>query len=143
MSEKLQRLQDIEAIKQLKARYFRCVDTHDWDAFADEVLADDIHFNIVGHLVDGRDDVVAFVSDTMHGARSVHHGHVPEISINGADTATGVWPMFDYVTLPRKDGSTRVLRGWGHYHEEYVRTARGWRIRSTTLTRLHVDTEIV
>jgi hypothetical protein len=48
MSEKLQRLQDIEAIKQLKARYFRCVDTHDWDAFADEVLADDIHFNIVG-----------------------------------------------------------------------------------------------
>ena len=30
----VQQLLDIEAIKQLKARYFRCMDTKDWDGFA-------------------------------------------------------------------------------------------------------------
>ena len=28
-------MDDIEAIKQLKARYFRTMDTKDWDGFAD------------------------------------------------------------------------------------------------------------
>ena len=36
----LQQLQEIEAIKQLKARYQRCVDTKDWDGLADTFTAD-------------------------------------------------------------------------------------------------------
>jgi hypothetical protein len=34
---------------------------------------------------------------------------------------------------------TISFRGAGHYTEEYVRTERGWRIKSTILTRLSVD----
>ncbi|WP_397364415.1 nuclear transport factor 2 family protein [Paenibacillus sp.] len=33
MEEKIQRLEDIEQIKQLKARYFRFVDEKKWTAF--------------------------------------------------------------------------------------------------------------
>ena len=36
---------------------------------------------------------------------------------------------------------TFTLRGWGHYSEEYVRTPEGWKIKRSTLTRVHVDTE--
>ena len=36
----LERLVAIEEIKQLKARYFRCMDTKDWEGFA-EVFAPD------------------------------------------------------------------------------------------------------
>jgi hypothetical protein len=143
MADALQQLLDIEAIKQLKARYFRYVDTKDWQAFADEVVTDDVRFDIVGHVVEGRDVAVPFIAGTLEGGRSVHHGHSPEIRITGPDTATGVWAMFDYVTLRRKNGTWRKLVGYGHYHEEYVRTQDGWRIRSTALTRLRTDTEVV
>jgi hypothetical protein len=29
--------------------------------------------------------------------------------------------------------------GYGHYHEDYVRTAAGWRIAAIRLTRIRVE----
>jgi hypothetical protein len=63
---------------------------------------------------------------------------MPEITITGRDSATGVWAMFDYLTFPGGD-PPRGLRGYGHYHEEYARDDGAWRIRRLTLTRLRVD----
>jgi hypothetical protein len=34
------------------------------------------------------------------------------------------------------------MHGYGHYHETYERTDDGWRIKTITLTRLRVDTEL-
>jgi uncharacterized protein (TIGR02246 family) len=143
LPEGVQRLVDIEAITQLKARYFRAVDTKDWDLFADAVLAEDVHFDLEGTIIDGRDDAVAFVVKAIEKAVTVHHGHMPEIRITGPGTASGIWAMYDYVRWPKRDGSTKVMRGYGHYEEDYVRTDAGWRIRNLSLTRLRVDTEIV
>jgi hypothetical protein len=139
----VQRLADIEDIVQLKARYFRAVDTKDWELFADEVLTEDAHFDMEGTLVDGRDEIVAFVSRTIRYATTVHHGHTREITITGPTTATGFWAMYDYVRWHKRDGSEKVIHGYGHYAEDYVRTPAGWRIRSSRLTRLHVDAEII
>jgi hypothetical protein len=61
---------------------------------------------------------------------TVHHGHMPEITLTGATTATGIWAMMDIVKLG--DG----FRGYGHYHEEYVKIGGRWRIRRLRLTRL-------
>ncbi len=43
MTPSLEQLWDIEQIKQLKARYFRLLDTKDWDAFADRFTDDCPH----------------------------------------------------------------------------------------------------
>jgi uncharacterized protein (TIGR02246 family) len=141
--EGMQRLADIEEIAQLKAKYFRAVDTKDWELFADEVLTEDAHFDMEGTLVDGRDEIVAFVAKAIRHATTAHHGHTREITITGPSSAIGLWAMYDYVRWQRRDGSEKVLHGYGHYNEEYVRTPAGWRICSSTLTRLRVDTEIV
>jgi len=69
-------------------------------------------------------------------AVTVHHGHMPEIEILDADRATGIWAMFDQVDLPGL-----VLRGFGHYHDEYVRSGARWRIHRSRLTRLRLDIE--
>ena len=66
----------------------------------------------------------------------MHHQHTPEIEIIGPDAAIGTWAMNDIVLI-----GTFTLRGFGHYSEEYVRTSEGWKIKSSTLTRVHVDTE--
>ena len=76
------------------------------------------------------DEMVAANRRILATAVTVHHGHMPEIMLTGADTATGVWAMMDLVKLGEG------FRGYGHYHEEYVKQAGRWRIRRLRLTRL-------
>jgi hypothetical protein len=140
LEDQIQRLTDIEEIKQLKARYFECADAQQWDAWAEEVLTEDFAFDSDAGLIEGRDEVIAMVSRSLQGASTVHHGHMPRIEVDG-DTATGVWAMEDYVTIPLPGGDTYVIRGYGHYHETYRRTPDGWRISSSRMARIRVDSE--
>jgi uncharacterized protein (TIGR02246 family) len=133
----LQRLLDIEDIRQLKARYFRFLDTKDWDAFA-TLFTDDAYMEADGVVQEGRAAIRSFLPKVLDGVVTTHHGHTSEIAITGRDTATGIWAMFDYLTWPG-EGPPKGLQGYGHYHEEYVREAGAWRIRRLVLTRLRVD----
>jgi uncharacterized protein (TIGR02246 family) len=132
-----QRLLDIEEIQQLKARYFRLMDTKDWPAFG-ELFTVDAVMDADGYVQEGRATILAFLPRVLDGVVTTHHGHMPEITITGPDTATGVWAMFDYLTFPGS-GPPRGLRGYGHYHEEYRRVDGAWRIHRLLLTRLRVD----
>lgn len=140
LQDAVRELRDIEEIKRLKARYFECVDTKDWAAWADEVLAEDFQLQSDAGVHEGRDTVVAFISKRLAEGLTVHHGHMPNIMITGPNTASGVWAMADYVRLPVAGGEY-VVRGYGRYHEDYVRTDRGWRIQRSALSRLRVDVE--
>jgi hypothetical protein len=135
-----QQLLDIEQIKQLKARYFRLMDTKRWDdwglVFTKDCVMEVPEANMVNN---GRAAIVTNVSTALTGARTVHHGHMPEIEITGDATARGVWAMFDYVEFPEQDGTRAGLQGYGHYHEEYVREDGAWRIARVRLERLRVD----
>jgi uncharacterized protein (TIGR02246 family) len=129
---------DLEAIRQLKARYFRLMDTKDWDAmrsvFTDDVVIDTTASG--GSVVTGADAFIAFLRETIGDAVTVHQGHMPEITTTSESTASGVWALHDIVIFP-----TGVrLDGYGHYHETYAKGADGeWRIASSALTRLHAD----
>jgi hypothetical protein len=129
---------DIEAIKQLKARYFRTMDTKDWEGFA-AVFCDDVEIDVradgagVSH---GSVRFVAGVKAAIGDALTIHHGHMPEITLTSPTTAAGVWAMEDRVWWP-PGGRISHMHGFGHYHETYEKTADGWRIKSMTLTRLH------
>jgi uncharacterized protein (TIGR02246 family) len=130
-------MDDIEAIKQLKARYFRTMDTKDWagmrQVFTDDVIMDTTAAG--GDVVTGADEFLAFLQPALQEAITVHHGHMPEIEISSASTAKGVWAL--QVTIIWPDGTR--MQGYGHYHETYEQVAGKWRIKSSTLTRLHVD----
>jgi uncharacterized protein (TIGR02246 family) len=127
---------DIEAIRQLKARYFRTMDTKDWDAmrqvFTDDVVIDTSEAG--GHVAHGVDEFMGFLQQALDGAVTVHHGHMPEIDLTSETTATGIWALHDTVIWPNGR-----LEGYGHYHETYEKGADGWRIKSSKLTRLHTD----
>ena len=129
---------DLEAIRQLKARYFRLMDTKRWDALR-EVFTTDVRIDTTedsGTVIDGVDEYMPFLVSMIGDVTTVHHGHMPEITIVDADTATGIWAMEDELWWP--EGSPiQHLHGFGHYHETYRRTADGWRIAEMTLTRLH------
>jgi uncharacterized protein (TIGR02246 family) len=137
----LRRLLAIEEIKGLKARYFRHLDTKDWDGFG-EVFAENAVMEVpeADAVEHGRDAIVGFVSKALDGTTTVHHGHMPEIEITGPDAARGTWAMFDFVEWRRRGSGDRAgLVGYGHYVEEYVRRDGTWRIARCRLERLRVD----
>jgi hypothetical protein len=145
----LEYLVAIEEIKQLKARYFRCMDTKDWEGFAD-VFAPDAVMDMSGEMRDaatrdegvtrGASEIAAFVRGVVGNVETVHHGHMPEIEITSSSAARGTWAMEDMLRWPA-GAPLRTLHGYGHYHETYEKVDGRWRIKTVTLTRLRLDTE--
>lgn len=132
----VERLVAIEEIRQLKARYFRFVDTKKWDEFA-SLFTDDLKIDFEESTSKPltKDQFVASAERHFTGAMSVHHGHVPEIEIIDAEHARGIWPMFDLVETP-PESSYDSHTGWGHYTEEYRKVDGKWLISRTRLSRL-------
>jgi len=136
-----ERSADLEEIRRLKARYFRHLDRKEWEQMR-EVFATEAHMDADGYTSDGRNEIIAFLDKVLTGTRTVHHGHMPEIDVDG-DTAHGIWAMEDYVEFGQSDGTwhdpPKGLRGYGHYEEDYVREDGAWRIARLKLVRLRVD----
>ena len=118
-------LDAIEQIKKLKARYFRCMDTKDWDGFQ-AVFAPDATMDTTQEAPEHRGrraatrNIRQFVEGSVGPVVTVHHGHMPEIEITSPTTARGVWAMQDFLQMP--EGSplgVKSLVGWGHYTETY------------------------
>ena len=129
---------DVEAIKQLKARYFRLIDTKDWDGLA-AVFTDDVVIDVSGEgggVTGGATEFVSFLQSVIGNAITVHHGHTPEIEVTSPTTARGIWALEDQLWWP-EGGPIGHLHGFGHYHESYEKTDADWRIKSLTITRLH------
>ncbi len=129
-------LEAIELIKQLKARYFRFLDTGNQEGL-ESVFAEDAtaHF-IGGHYdidVQGRDKLLKFYAYSFTEEKfGMHNGHHPEISVDG-DHATGLWYLQDiFINL---EENTTVM-GSAIYEDTYVKVDGEWKIKSTNYERL-------
>lgn len=130
-------MDDIEAIKQLKGRYCRLMDTKDWEGFR-RLFCDDVTMDSTdsgGDVITGADAFLSFLTATLADVVTVHQCHTPEIELRSDTGASGVWAMEDMLRFA--DGTE--LHGYGHYHETYRRDDDGWRIASSRLTRLRMD----
>lgn len=148
-----------DAIRNLKGRYFRTIDTKQFDQLHD-FLTDDVYFDIEGiverhvdgtiaapesvrdlfpgtqrAMVRGRDAMVEFIAGALGPVISVHHGFTPEIKVEG-DHATAIWPMEDIffeIAPPHR----KLRQAYGHYADVYRKERGLWRIAGQALTFLH------
>ncbi len=132
LAQRIQRLEDIEAIKQLKARYAALCDAnYDADALAALFTEDAIwDGETLGRAV-GRDGIRQFFrGSSQRMAFAIHHIVSPIIEVTG-DTATGSWYLFQACTY--RDGNQAV---WGAatYNDRYVREADGWKFQHVHIT---------
>jgi bile-acid 7alpha-dehydratase len=137
--KKLERAQaareDIEAIKRLKYRYFRCLDSKLWDELA-QCFTEDATTSYSGgkYTFQGRDAIMKFLKEGLGPTMiSMHHGHHPEIEVTGKTTAMGIWALHDYVIVTQSNVS---LRGASFYHDEYVKVRGQWKIKHTGYDRV-------
>jgi hypothetical protein len=126
---------DIDAIKALKYRYFRCVDRKQLDELEQLMLPDcaaDYHGGRRG--APDRAANMAFLRATL-GQRhllTMHQGHHPEIELLSETEARGSWYLHDIV-LNLKD-KTR-LEGNGFYEDRYRKVNGEWKIAHTGYER--------
>jgi bile-acid 7alpha-dehydratase len=134
-------LQEIEAIKRLKYKYFRCLDTKQWDEMRECLTEDATAAYASGkYSFQGREQILNFLIGAMNRptALSAHHGHHPEIELTSATTAVGVWALAD-IFIDLQAGIT--IRGAAYYHDEYVKVDGQWKIKSTGYDRTFEEFE--
>jgi SnoaL-like protein len=133
---------DLEAIRQLKARYCRFLDSKDAEAWRSVFTTDVVvHLDMAPAIggadpmtappVEGVDNFVPSVLASLENAATMHHVHTPEITLTSRATATGIWAMEDWIIFP----GGQELHGAGHYRETYEKQDGTWRIKTLHLTR--------
>jgi hypothetical protein len=129
----------LEAIRQVKYRYLRCVDQKLWDEMAGLLTPDatvDFGTQVYGKplTIAGRDEIIAFLRAKLGpGVISVHSVGQPEITVLDPVTATGTWRFEDTVIATEH---RIVVTGAAFYHDRYARGADGgWRIAHTGYVR--------
>jgi hypothetical protein len=132
---------DTEAIKQVKYRYLRALDTKHWDDFADTLTEDvtgdygssvgqELHFT-------NRTDLVGYMRSALGpGIITEHRVTHPEITVSG-DKASGAWYLQDRVIVAEFNF---MLIGAAFYRDQYRRTTDGWKISSTGYDRTYEAT---
>lgn len=134
-------MDDNEAIKNVKYRYLRALDTKNWDAFADTLTEDIVgdYGSSMGseHHFTDRDELVAFMRESL-GANviSEHRVSHPEIEVDG-DEARATWYLQDRVIVA---DFNFMLIGAAFYHDRYRRTPDGWKISATSYERTYEAT---
>ncbi len=136
IEERLQRLEDDRAIRDLKARYLRACDTKDPEGVRDTLLPDGAIIAYEGFpAFDGRDDFVAIYAQMgcASGIFDIHHGANGIISFESESRATGKWSLyFHNINLAAKSLTQMGVE----YVDVYLKADGRWWIAETRTKRL-------
>jgi hypothetical protein len=142
--DKIARLEAIEEIRNLKGKYFRCMDCKLWDELPSVFTENMKVVTPDGSIYsEGGANYAASLKHSLENSVSCHQGLTGEIEIIDEQNAKAIWAMQDVITWPDrhpKQGWKSIL-GRGHYHETYKFERGAWRIDTLTLTRLRLDIE--
>jgi hypothetical protein len=134
---RLGRLEDIEALKHLKARYFRCIDAKQWDEV--EALFWP-HAEITATVA--RDGTLAgFLTSLRNlgdGVTTFHAGHMPELDVRSDGTAGGRWAMSFHLQWDGDNGPEGI-QGFRFYEDEYLKSGGEWRISAMRISATDAD----
>lgn len=131
LQRRVQRLEDIEAIRALKARYLFCCDRKDPKGmracFADGKVH--IDYGAVGTF-DNADALAKIFTDiACHDYMvEMHHGMNPQIEIIDDARAKGTWSLHYFLINTQTKGLTQLA---GYYEDEYLKLNGAWKIIRT------------
>ena len=124
-------LEAIELIKQLKARYFRAIDTCNLE-WLQGMLTPDVKLAFKSPVYEfqlqGLDKALDFYKTSFTTTRlAMHNGHTPEIEVTGGE-ATALWYLsYVFINLEEKTH----MQGGAIYEDRYVKRDGRWWIAET------------
>jgi len=131
LEQRIERLEAIEAIKQLKARYFHACDTKQPDRVRDCFAEGDINL-VYGRIgsFGHRDELVAVFRKLACHEHIVemHHGQNPQVRIIDVNTAEATFGLFYHLIDTRQQTVTQL---GGFYEDGFTRENGEWKICSS------------
>jgi limonene-1,2-epoxide hydrolase len=129
IAARLQRIEDIETIKHLKARYCAfCDDNYNVQGIASLFTDDGVWDGGDLGKAEGHAAIIKFFERAPSAfSFAIHHVMNPIIEVDG-NRATGRWYLLQPLIRTRRDGEAAM---WlvGRYEDEYVRIGREWKFR--------------
>ena len=128
LEARINKLEAIEEIKNLQARYAYLIDSLQIekipDLFADSFMAE---YDTMGTFRTKSELFRFFETFSTVSSMMCHHQLTPLIELDG-DMATGIWYLFGPFTLNTPEGKIAV---WcqGKYENEYVKENGEWKFR--------------
>lgn len=140
----IQRLMDMEAIRQLKYAYFRCVDTCNLEELA-TLFHEDVTVRFVGGnyewKLQGRADYVKNIGKSFtKEAVGQHNAHHPEIQMLSDTEATALWYLADNMWILNHNVKTH---GTALYRDRYLKVDGKWQIKDTSYERLYEINDVL
>lgn len=134
----IQRLMDIEAIKQLKHAYFRCIDTANLEELG-TLFHDEVSVSFIGGTykwqTQGKKEYLDNIGVSFSNQSIGHHnGHQPEIQMISDTEATGIWYLADHMWILNH---SRKTTGTALYWDRYLKVNGKWLIKDTSYERLY------
>lgn len=141
LASRIAALEAIDAIKSLKARYWRAIDLKAPEIAAD-CLAPDVHIDFEGmSRFDSRDAYYQVIKAAAgDGGYHMHHGQNPEIRLVGDGRAEGQWDIRYQGIFP---GARVVVEMAGVYRDRYIYDAGRWWIASMTMRQTSFITQTI
>jgi len=137
IERRLHALEDVEAIKRLKYRYWRHLDLKQWEELAECFVADaTVSYGSGRYRFSGVTEIIGFLRQSLGvetGSVTIHHGHHPEIELTSETTARGSWALYNYLFNERQKRSVRI---GAYYHDDYVKMGGAWKLRHVGYTTL-------
>jgi SnoaL-like domain len=148
-------LRAVEEIRRLEARYARYADEKRWADLAGLFTADgtftpqDAHGKPLA-VMSGRQEIRDSLTAAMAGdVTPIHMLLTSEIEIESPTAAHAIWAMADLVFRnddPATDAHEtvnvppfRTMRGWGHYHVDYLKRDGEWYFSKRVQTRTRLE----
>lgn len=131
LESRLQKLEDAEAIRQLKSRYFFACDRKEpqivRSCFADGAV--EIDYGAVGRF-DNADALVALYTEVgCHDYMvEMHHGANAQIEVHDGERASGRWSLHYFLINTKTRTCTQL---GGQYEDEYRKIGGQWKISRT------------
>ncbi|AZI36829.1 hypothetical protein NT2_05_04300 [Caenibius tardaugens NBRC 16725] len=143
LAARLTALEDIDAIRQLKARYLRCCDLKQVDELRETFLPGPIRIAYQNFPVfTDRDDFLKVYQEMacQGGVYDIHHATNGEITLTGTDRATGKWSLnFRTILLANRS----VTRLGVEYEDVYHKRDGRWYIAETLSYVTSMVTEVI
>ena len=138
LAKRIRVLEDMEAIKALKAAYFNSIDGKDWEGlaacFAENSVWESARRNV---KVEGKNEIVAFIRNIEDGDHIIntHNGHNPQIKFIDEDHATCLWELAHYREDHQKNEKKMSA---AFYADDYAKIDGKWFIMHTRVQPIYL-----
>ena len=129
LEKEVQQLKDVQAIKELKSKYFRALDTKNWDELETTMTPNISTAYSNGKLVfHGPKEITNYFKESMPDTEiTLHQGHNPVIWFESDTVAYGKWYLQDNLIFAEGNPYCGTqIQGSAIYTDKYVKVDGQW-----------------